>query len=68
MVPTLSIPLEDELGDVLEKAMSCAGFTPETLSEKAGVSVSEIRDAVAYMRVLHQPAHNAHGGRRRRLP
>lgn len=44
----LQIPLEDELGDVLEKAMSCAGLTPETLSEKSGVPVSSIRDAVDY--------------------
>jgi len=42
------IPLEDELGDVLEKAMSCAGLTPETLSGKSGVPVARIRDAVDY--------------------
>ncbi len=42
------VPLEDELGDVLEKAMSCAGLTPETLSERSGVPVSGIRDAVDY--------------------
>jgi glyoxylase-like metal-dependent hydrolase (beta-lactamase superfamily II) len=44
----LLIPLEDELGDVLEKAMACARLTPETLSEKSGVSVSAIRDAIDY--------------------
>ncbi len=44
----LQIPLEDELGDVLEKAMTCAGLTPETLSEKSGVPASGIRDAVDY--------------------
>ena len=42
------IPLEDELGDVLEKAMSCAGLTPETLSMKSGVPLARIRDAVDY--------------------
>ena len=44
----LHIPLEDELGDVLEKAMACACLTPETLSEKSGVPVSAIRDAIDY--------------------
>src|ERR1700691_770212 len=48
MTPNLQVPLEDELGDVLEKAMSCAGLTPETLSEKSGVPVSGIRDAIDY--------------------
>ena len=48
VTPNLQIPLEDELGDVLEKAMSCAGLTPETLSERSGVPVSGIRDAVDY--------------------
>jgi hydroxyacylglutathione hydrolase len=46
--PILQIPLEDELGDVLEKAMSCAGLSPETLAEKSGVPVSSILDAVDY--------------------
>ena len=46
--PILQIPLEDELGDVLEKAMSCAGLTPEALSERSGVPVSAIMDAVDY--------------------
>jgi glyoxylase-like metal-dependent hydrolase (beta-lactamase superfamily II) len=48
MTPILQIPLEDELGDVLEKAMSCAGLTPEGLSEKSGVPVSSILDAIDY--------------------
>jgi len=48
VTPILQIPLEDELGDVLEKAMSCAGLTPETLSERSGVPVSSIRDAIDY--------------------
>jgi glyoxylase-like metal-dependent hydrolase (beta-lactamase superfamily II) len=48
MTPILQIPLEDELGDVLEKAMSCAGLTPEALSEKSGVPVASILDAIDY--------------------
>jgi hydroxyacylglutathione hydrolase len=48
MAPTLQIPLEDELGDILEKAMSCAGLTPETLAVKAGVSAASILDAIDY--------------------
>lgn len=48
MTPTLQIPLEDELGDVLEKAMNCAGLTPESLSERSGVPVGLILDAVDY--------------------
>jgi hydroxyacylglutathione hydrolase len=48
VTPILQIPLEDELGDVLEKAMSCAGLTPETLSEKSGVPVASILDAIDY--------------------
>jgi glyoxylase-like metal-dependent hydrolase (beta-lactamase superfamily II) len=48
MTPTLQIPLEDELGDVLEKAMSCAGLTPDGLAEKSGVPKSRILDAIDY--------------------
>src|ERR1700691_2223143 len=48
MTPNLQVPLEDELGDILEKAMSCAGLTPETLSEKSGVPTPAILDAIDY--------------------
>jgi hydroxyacylglutathione hydrolase len=48
LTPITQIPLEDELGDVLEKAMTCAGLTPEALSEKSGVPVAGIRDAIDY--------------------
>jgi hydroxyacylglutathione hydrolase len=44
----ITIPLEDELGDVLEKAMSCAGFDEEQLAMRSGVPASRIRDAVDY--------------------
>jgi hydroxyacylglutathione hydrolase len=48
MATTLQVPLEDELGDVLEKAMSCAGLNPEELARKSGVPLSAILDAVDY--------------------
>ncbi len=48
ITPTLQVPLEDELGDILEKAMSCAGLTPETLSEQSGVPTPAILDAIDY--------------------
>jgi glyoxylase-like metal-dependent hydrolase (beta-lactamase superfamily II) len=44
--PTL--PLEDELGDVLEKAMRRARLTPEAVAQRAGVSIAKIKDAVDY--------------------
>ena len=40
--------LEDELGDVLEKAMRRAGLTPEIVARRSGVSFVKIRDAVDY--------------------
>ena len=45
-LPTL--PLEDELGDVLDKAMRRAGLTPELLAARTGVSLGRICDAVDY--------------------
>ncbi|MEO6875729.1 MAG: MBL fold metallo-hydrolase [Opitutaceae bacterium] len=44
----LTVPLEDELGDVLEKAMRRAGLTEEALAVRAGVSPAKIRDAIDY--------------------
>lgn len=41
-------PLEDELGDVLEKAMRCAGFGDGELAARAGVPAEKIRDACDY--------------------
>jgi glyoxylase-like metal-dependent hydrolase (beta-lactamase superfamily II) len=43
-----TVPLEDELGDVLEKAMRGSGVGLEALSQSASVPVSKIRDAVDY--------------------
>lgn len=41
-------PLEDELGDVLDKALRHKGVTEAALAERAQVSVNKIRDAIDY--------------------
>lgn len=41
-------PLEDELGDILDKAMCHAGMTKLVLSGRASVSVDKIQDAIDY--------------------
>jgi hydroxyacylglutathione hydrolase len=48
LIKTPTLPLEDELGDVLEKAMRRAKVTPEVLAARAGVGLGKIRDAVDY--------------------
>ena len=48
MTKTPPLPLEDELGDVLEKAMSRARVAPESLAERAEVPLGKIRDAIDY--------------------
>jgi hydroxyacylglutathione hydrolase len=48
VISELPIPLEDELGDVIEKAMGCAGLNPEELSAKSGVPAGKILDAIDY--------------------
>jgi hydroxyacylglutathione hydrolase len=45
--PTIP-PLEDELGDVLEKAMHRAGLTDESLAARTGVRAGRILDAIDY--------------------
>jgi len=45
---SLAVPLEDELGDVIEKAMTCAGLSPEALAARSGVPVTAILDAIDY--------------------
>ena len=42
------IPLEDELGDVLEKAIKHARLTEDDLSSRSGVPAEKIRDAIDY--------------------
>ena len=44
----LSVPLEDELGDVLEKAMRQAGLCEAELGQRCGVSPEKILDAIDY--------------------
>jgi hydroxyacylglutathione hydrolase len=41
-------PLEDELGDVLEKAMRHCGVSEQVLAERASVPLEKIRDAIDY--------------------
>ena len=41
-------PLEDELGDVLEKAMRHAGLNEQSLATLAHVELGKIRDAIDY--------------------
>lgn len=40
------VPLEDELGDVLEKAISRAGLSPDEAAEHARVDRTRLRDAL----------------------
>lgn len=42
------MPLEDELGDVLDKAMRRARIEPPALAARAGVAVGRILDAIDY--------------------
>ncbi len=42
------LPLEDELGDVLEKAMRHLGLADETLARQAGVPLAKIHEAIDY--------------------
>lgn len=45
-------PLEDEIGDVLEKALRRAGIAEDELARQAKVPVGRIRDAIDYRPVL----------------
>jgi glyoxylase-like metal-dependent hydrolase (beta-lactamase superfamily II) len=44
----IPVPLEDEVGDILDKAMLRAGLNEEALAKLAGVAASRIRDAIDY--------------------
>lgn len=48
MTPTPTLPLEDELGDVLEKAFRRANLTADAVAARSGVSAFKIRDAIDY--------------------
>jgi len=50
---TTLLPLEDELGDVLEKAMHRAGLTDESLAARTGVPAGRILDAIDYRSELN---------------
>lgn len=42
------LPLEDELGDVMDKAMGRAGLTDESLAARTGIAAGRILDAIDY--------------------
>ncbi len=44
----IPVPLEDELGDVIDKAMHRAGLNDETLAVLSGVPAGRILDAIDY--------------------
>lgn len=48
MAVPAAIPLEDELGDVIDKALHGAGLTVEAAADRSGVAASKIRDAIDY--------------------
>lgn len=45
---TFTLPLEDELGDVLEKALRRCHLTPEVVAARARVPVGRIQEAIDY--------------------
>lgn len=51
--------LEDELGDVLEKALKIAGFCEEELAVRSGVDVNRIKDVLDYRYALSPADLNA---------
>lgn len=53
-MPTQAAPLEDELGDVLDKAMQWTGLSPEQAAEAAQVPLGKIQDAVDYRSELSE--------------
>jgi hydroxyacylglutathione hydrolase len=43
-----TLPLEDELGDVIEKAMRRTGVSEDDLAERSGVPLAKVLDAIDY--------------------
>lgn len=41
-------PLEDELGDVLDKAIGCSGLTETEVAERAGIELERLQGAIDY--------------------
>lgn len=48
MLDATRLPLEDEVGDILEKAMRRLGLGPEQVATRARVPAERIRDAIDY--------------------
>lgn len=46
--PAPTLPLEDELGDVLEKALRRAGLCAEDAARRAGLAPGRVNDAIDY--------------------
>ncbi len=49
------VPLEDELGDVLDKALRNVGLSENALAEQVGIEVGRLRDAIDYRYDLSPP-------------
>ncbi len=47
-MPIVAVPLEDEVGDVLDKAMSWVGLSIDQVAVMADISTSRIHDAIDY--------------------
>ncbi|MEX2044274.1 MAG: MBL fold metallo-hydrolase [Opitutus sp.] len=47
------MPLEDEVGDVIEKAMRRGNLTPDEVGRRAGVPAAKIQDAIDYRPALN---------------
>jgi glyoxylase-like metal-dependent hydrolase (beta-lactamase superfamily II) len=54
-MPSLSVPLEDELGDVLEKAIRGAGLSVDEVASATDITSSRLRDAIDYRSELTGP-------------
>ena len=48
-------PLEDELGDVLDKAIRGCGVSESEVAEQAGISVERLRSVIDYCEQLTEP-------------
>ena len=48
-------PLEDELGDVLDKAIRCCGLEEAAVAAEAGISVERLRSVIDYCESFESP-------------
>lgn len=53
MLKPTPLPLEDELGDVLEKALRRSALSEESVAERAGVGIGKLLDAIDYRSELN---------------